>query len=132
MQTLLVLASFAAVIGVATPARADPGSNGSGPDASFLAALDKAGITYKSGAVVVSVGKEACALMDQGHPETEVIKDVSASNPGFTTSGAANFTTIAASACCPQHVGDPTVQAPLTLPPTGIWPEFPLPTLGVG
>ena len=112
MRLLVVFAGFAAAVSVATPAQADPGSNDSGPDASFLAALDKAGITYGSKAVAVSVGKEACAMMDQGHPETEVIKDVSASNPGFTPSGATNFTTLAVSAYCPQHVGDPSVQAP--------------------
>ena len=47
MRMLVVFASFAAVIGVATPAQADRGSNDSGPDASFLAAVDKAGITYE-------------------------------------------------------------------------------------
>jgi hypothetical protein len=61
---LVVLAGFAAVIGVATPAGADPGSNGSVPDTSFLAALDTAGITYQSKTAAVAVGKEACALMD--------------------------------------------------------------------
>jgi hypothetical protein len=44
MRMLLLLAGFAAVIGVAAPAGAD-----SGPDAGFLAALDNAGVTYKSG-----------------------------------------------------------------------------------
>jgi hypothetical protein len=132
MRMLVALASFAAVIGMAAPAQADPGSSDSGPDASFLAALDKAGITYQSGTAAVAGGKRACELMDQGHPESDVIKSMSASNPGFTTDGAAKFTTIAVSAYCPQHLGEPITQAPptLTLPPTGIWPEFPLPTLG--
>ena len=129
---LVVFASFAAVIGVATPAQADPGSNGSGPDASFLAALDKAGVPYQSGTVAVAIGKRACELMDQGHPQVDVINSMSASNPGSTTSDATQFTTIAAGAYCPQHVGEPIVQAPPTptLPPTGTWPEFPLPTPG--
>jgi hypothetical protein len=130
MRMLVVLASFAAVIGAATPAQADPGSNDSGPDAGFLAALDKAGITYHSGADAVAVGKRACELMDQGHPESDVIKNMSASNPGFTMDGAAKFTTIAASAYCPQHLGEPTAQAP---PPPQQWwvaPEFPIPTPG--
>jgi hypothetical protein len=129
MRRLVVLAGLAAVIGVAPPAGADPGGNNSGPDASFLAALDNAGISYKSGNVVVSVGRAACAMIDQGHPEAEVIKDVSDSNPGFTPSGATDFTNIAVNTYCPQHIGDPTDQPPqLTLPPTGIWPEFPMPT----
>lgn len=33
VRMLVALASFAAVIGVATPAQADPGGNDSGPDA---------------------------------------------------------------------------------------------------
>ncbi|MFZ1176755.1 MAG: DUF732 domain-containing protein [Mycobacterium sp.] len=124
---LVVLASFAAVIGVATPAQADPGSNASGPDASFLAALDKAGITYHSGADAVAVGKRACQMMDQGQPQIDVIKNVSSSNPGFTVDGAAKFTMIAASAYCPQHLGEPAAQAPPPPPSSAIWPEFPWP-----
>ncbi len=124
---LVVLASFAAVIGVATPAQADPGSNDSGPDASFLAELNKAGIPYHSGADAVAVGKRACQLMDQGNSEVDVIKNVSASNPGFTMSNAAKFTTIAVIAYCPQHLGEPTTQAPP--PSSAIVPEIPWPAL---
>lgn len=107
MRIVLALAGVAAVVGVAPPAHADPGA-----DASFLAALDKAGITYHSGPVAVEVGKRACELMDQGHPEIDVIKEVSSSNPGFTVDGAAKFTMIAASAFCPQHLGQQVSQAP--------------------
>jgi hypothetical protein len=123
----VVLASFAAVIGVATPALADPGRNDPGPDANFLAALNNARITYHNGADAVAVGKKACELMDQGQREADVIKSVSASNPGFTVSGAAQFTSIVVSAYCPQHVGEPTTQAPPPPPSPVIWPEFPWP-----
>jgi hypothetical protein len=129
MRMLVVLASFAAVVGVATPAQADPNNNGSGPDASFLTALDNAGITYQSGAGAVAAGKRACALMDQGHPASDVIKDVSASNPGFTMDAAVKFTAIATSTYCPQHLGEPTTQAPPPPSPV-IWPEFPWPAPG--
>ena len=95
MRMLVLLASFAAVIGATTPAQADPAGNESGPDASFLAELDKAGVPYKSGAVAVAVGKKACELMDQGHPEFDVIQSMSASNPGFGMSNATKLTTIA-------------------------------------
>ena len=122
-RTLVVLASLAAVLGAATPAQADPVGNDAGPDASFLDALDKAGVPYKNGPVAVGVGKRACQLMDQGHSEFEVIQDVSASNPGFTMDNATKFTTIAVGAYCPQHAGEPTTQAPSP----GIVPEFPLP-----
>jgi hypothetical protein len=126
---LVVLAGFAAVIGVATPAGADPGSNGSVPDTSFLAALDTAGITYQSKTAAVAVGKEACALMDQGDPEPNVVKEVSASNPDFTPSAATNFTVIAASAYCRRHLGNLTaLQAPP--PPPRPLIEFPVITPG--
>ena len=125
MRMLVVLASFAAVIGVAAPAQADPGGTNSGPDANFLTALDNAGITYQSKAGAVAAGKRACQLMDQGHPDSDVIKSVSASNPGFTVDDATKFTAIAARAYCPQHLGDPTTQPPP--PPPETWPEFPWP-----
>jgi hypothetical protein len=108
-----MLAGFTAVLGVATPAQADPG-----PDASFLAALTKAGITYQDPTVAVAVGKKACELMNQGNPQVAVIDSVSSSNPGFTADGAAQFTMIAASAYCPQHMGQAATQAsPTPLPP---------------
>jgi Protein of unknown function (DUF732) len=124
---MLVVVTGCAVIAVATPAQADPNSNGSGPDASFLAALDNAGIAYQSKAGAIAAGKRACQLMDQGHPDSDVIKSVSASNPGFTMDAATKFTAIAASSYCPQHLGDPTTQAPPPPPPPDTWPEFPWP-----
>jgi Protein of unknown function (DUF732) len=132
MRFLVMLASFAAALGVATPAQADPGS--SGPDASFLAALTKAGITYEDPTVAVAVAKKACALMDEGNPQVGVIKSVSSSNPGFTADGAAQFTMIAASAYCPQHMGQPITQpSPTPLPPQqSPIIDFPIITPGAG
>lgn len=122
---LLVLAAFAAVIGAAAPAQAEPAGN---PDANFLAALDQAGVPYKNGAVAVRVGKKACELMDQGHPQADVIQSVSSEN-GFTMADATHFTTSAVGAYCPQHLGEPTTQPP---PPPAWWdiPWIPLPPLG--
>ena len=125
MRMLVLLASFAVVIGVAAPAQAAPNSHTSGPDASFIGALENAGITYQSRADAIAVGKRACALMDQGHPASDVIKDVSASNPGFTMDAAVKFTAIATSIYCPQHLGEPTTQAPPPPSPV-IWPMIPL------
>lgn len=124
MRMLVVLASCAGLIGVAAPVHADPAAT-SEPDASFLAALNKAGITYADPATAVGVGKRACELMDQGNPQVDVIKNVSSSNPGFTVDGAAQFTMIAASAYCPQHLGRQVTQPPAggpdlaTPPPRG-------------
>jgi hypothetical protein len=99
-----------------------------------LAALNKAGITYQDPTVAVAVAKKACELMDQGNPEVGVIKSVSSSNPGFTADGAAQFTMIAASAYCPQHMGQPITQAPPTpLPPQQQpFADFPIITPGAG
>ena len=70
--------------------------------------------------------------MDQGNPQAGVIKSVSSSNPGFTADGAAQFTMIAASAYCPQHMGQPITQAPPTpLPPQQQpFADFPIITPG--
>jgi hypothetical protein len=110
---------------------ADPGSDNSGPDASFLAALDTAGITYQNKAAAVAVGKEACELMDRGDPEPDVVKQVSASHLNFTPSAATSFTVIAASAYCRRQLGNLTVlQAPP--PPPKPLIEFPVITPGAG
>jgi Protein of unknown function (DUF732) len=115
MRMLVVLAGCVALVGAAAPAYADPIGT-SGADASFIAALNKAGITYQDPAAAVGVGKRACQLMDEGSPQVEVIKSVSSSNPGFTVDGAAQFTMIAASAYCPQHLGQPVTQTPPPAP----------------
>ena len=99
MRRLLMLCSIAATLGLAVPAQADPGV-----DASFLDALTKAGITFSNGPDAVNAGKAACGLMDQGQPELDVIQHVSEQNPGITTTNAAKFTAIAASAYCPQFL----------------------------
>jgi len=129
VRFLVTLAGFAAVLGAATAAQAEPGT--SGPDANFLAALRKASITYQDPSVAVAAGKKACELIDQGNPEVGVINSVSSSNPGFTRDAAAQFTMIAAGTYCPQHMGQPITQAP---PPPQQSPiiDFPISTPGAG
>lgn len=126
---LLVLASFAAAIGAAAPAHADPAGN---PDANFLTALDQAGVPYKNGAVAIQVGKKACELMDQGHSKAAVIQSVSSENAGFTVADATHFTTSAVNAYCPQHIGEPNTEPPPRPTDTGMFPWIPLPPLGAG
>jgi hypothetical protein len=94
-----MLFGVAATLGLAAPAQADPGV-----DASFLDALAKAGITFSDGSGAVTAGKTACGMMDQGQPELDVIQHVSEQNPGISTTNAARFTAIAASAYCPQFL----------------------------
>jgi hypothetical protein len=124
MRTLVTLASFAVLIGAATPAHADPAGDQSGPDGSFLASLNQGGVPYTNAPTAISIGKKACELMDQGHPKSQIITSLSADNPGFSPDSATKFTNSAANAYCPQHAGEPDV-APL---PVSQWPiiEFPI------
>ncbi|WP_293004399.1 DUF732 domain-containing protein [Mycobacterium sp.] len=90
-----------------SPAGADPGL-----DASFLDALIKAGITIKSESGAIKAGKSACGMMDQGRPQLDVVELVSRQNPGLDTNRAAQFTAIAESAYCPQHLHAAQPSAP--------------------
>ena len=94
-----MLCGIAATLGLAVPAQADPGV-----DASFLDALTKAGITFSNGPNAVNAGQTACGMMEQGQPELDVIQHVSEQYPGISTTNAAKFTAIAASAYCPQFL----------------------------
>src|SRR6201997_405667 len=130
MRKLVLLASFAAIVRMATPAQAAPSVNYSDRDASFLAALDNARITYHTKADAIAVGTRACALMDQGHPASDIIKSVSTSNPGFTMDNATKFTAIATNTYCPQHLAELTAPPPPPPPPPAdTWPQFPWPGL---
>jgi Protein of unknown function (DUF732) len=123
MRLLVVLASFAAVIGLAAPAQADG-------DGDFLAGLNNAGITYKSGPDAIGIGRRACQLMDQGTSQADVIKGMTDQNPGFTNDGATQFVVIAENTLCPQHIGGavspppPAPQQP-AVPPFFPWPAPP-------
>jgi hypothetical protein len=99
MTRLLMVLVIASSLGSAMPAHADPNV-----DASFVDALNKAGITFNDAKSAVNAGKTACGLMDQGKPELDVIQLVTQQNPGISTTSAAQFTAIAASAYCPQHL----------------------------
>ncbi len=88
-----------ALVGLAVPAHADDGV-----DASFLATLKEAGITYTNGPQAVHAARTACQMMEDGQAGIDVVKHVTEQNPGFTISGAAKFIAIAASAYCPQQL----------------------------
>ena len=118
MRLLVVLAGFAATIGLAAPALADPAA-----DANFLAALNNAGITYQSGPDAIAIGQRACQLMDEGYAEAVVIKSMTEQNQGFTTDAATKFVQIAENVYCPQHIGG-AVQAPPPQPSEPAVPPF--------
>ena len=114
MRRFLIVLGIASSLGIAIPAHADPNV-----DASFVDALTKAGITFSDSKSAVSAGKSACALMDQGKPELDVIQLVTQQNPGISTTSAAQFTAIAASAYCSQHLQRASDDGGRTSPPPG-------------
>jgi len=114
MRRLLVVLGIASSLGSAIPAQADPNV-----DASFVDALNKAGITFNDSKSAVDAGKTACGLMDQGKPELDVIQLVTQQNPGISTTSAAQFTAIAASAYCPQHLQRASDNGGSPSPPPG-------------
>jgi hypothetical protein len=99
MRRLVVVLGVASSLGIAIPAHADPNV-----DASFVDALKKTGITFNDSQSAVNAGKTACGLMAQGKPELDVVQLVTQQNPGISTTSAAQFTAIAASAYCPQYL----------------------------
>jgi len=87
--------------------------------------------SYHSGPEAVVAAKQVCDWINQGQPRSDVIKSVSAGNPGFTMYGAAEFTTFAERAYCPQHPGEPAAQQqPSPPPPSWYQIQIPLPTFG--
>lgn len=114
MRRLLVVLGIASALCLAIPAHADPNV-----DASFVDALIKAGITFSDSKSAVSAGKAACELMDQGKPELEVVQLVTQQNSGISTVSAAQFTAIAASAYCPQHLHRASNNGGSPSPPPG-------------
>lgn len=121
MRPFVALAGLVVVIGFAAPARADS-------DGDFLAALNNAGITYQSGPDAIGIGHHACKLMDQGHPEADVIKGMTEQNAGFTTGAATKFVQIAENVYCPQHIGGAVAPPPPSEP--AVPPFFPWPVPG--
>lgn len=111
MKPLLALA-VAAGLGLAgaAPGTADP-EPGSQPEdagavhnAAFLESLRAAGITYSSTSQAIEAARAVCGLVDRGEPALQVITDLTANNPGFTTDGAAQFAAIAAHTYCPHQL----------------------------
>jgi hypothetical protein len=100
MKRLLVLTSFAAVIGLAAPAYADDDPN---TDADFLAGLRFAEISYQDPGAAISAGKTVCELEDNGASEDEILGSLQQRN-GFSGNGAAKFTVIAVGAFCPKYI----------------------------
>jgi hypothetical protein len=118
---LLVLASAAAIVGLAVPALADP-SPGPVPDdpaadANFLNSLNNAGMTYRSGPDAVAAGRMACNMMISGRSEMDVVNELSARNPGLNNGGAMKFAALASSTYCPDYLSKSSVHTTQPLIP---------------
>ena len=110
MRLSLTLATVAATIGlaVAVPALADPPPapvpDDPAADSAFLDSLNKAGMTYRSGADAVAAGRMACNMMISGRPEKDVVDELSMRNPGLNGGGAMRFAALASSTYCPDYL----------------------------
>jgi hypothetical protein len=125
MRSLVVLATLAAATALAAPANADPN-----PDPGFLAMLDNASITYRSGPEAVAAAHQVCDWINGGQARSDVIKTVASGNPGFSMSDAAQFTTLSERAYCPNPPPQPAAQQPQSPPPSWTWIQFPIITPG--
>ncbi|MBV8785978.1 MAG: DUF732 domain-containing protein [Mycobacterium sp.] len=98
MRILTFLAGAVALVGMAIPAHADS------DDDAFLAALNKAGITYQNSDRAIKAGQKVCDLANSGTSQLDIIRDVHELNPAFTSAKAALFVQAAASAYCPERL----------------------------
>ena len=108
MKALPLLASVVALVGVAAPAHADP------DDDAFLAALTKAGISYKNPDKAVKAGQKVCDLANSGTSQLDIVRDIRDLNPSFTMTSAAKFAQAAATVYCPERL---SVDSGGTAPP---------------
>lgn len=96
MKVLLFLSSV--IVLLAIPAHADS------DDDAFLAALTRAGISYKNPERAVTAGQKVCDLAKSGTSQLDIVRDIRDLNPGFTMASAAKFAQGAASVYCPERL----------------------------
>ncbi|WP_445160979.1 DUF732 domain-containing protein [Mycobacterium sp. Dal123C01] len=111
MRRPMMLLSVAATIALAVPAHAAPSPSPSpspapdpAADAAFLKELKDAGLTFQDPAAAISAGRTVCELVDTGHSDQEIVNNLQLHNPGFSGTGAAKFTAIAAGSYCPKYL----------------------------
>ena len=91
------------VFGFAAPAHADPDTGGP-DDATFLASLRSAGVTYGNPAQAIAIGKSVCGQMSKGKSGPQLVSDLQLDNPGLSTDHASVFIALAAKFYCPQQI----------------------------
>lgn len=106
MKRLTAAGAVLASLACAAPAYAEPEASAdeAGHHAAFLDSLGAAGITYASPNQAIDAARTVCNLVDRGETGLQVISDLKANNPGFTTDGAAQFAAIAANTYCPHQL----------------------------
>ena len=104
MKRLITLLGFAAMIGLAAPAYAEPVPEPNGDDAGFIAALHQAGFSFASEGSAVAAGRAVCSLLNNGESGLELIHDVKNHNPGMDLETASNFASLSAKFYCPHQL----------------------------
>lgn len=102
MRHLLVLVGVWAAVALAPPAYGDPDAGTD--EASFLASLRSAGITYKTSDAAVQFAEAVCRAMDHGELGPQMVDELKSQNPGLTTDHATSFLAIAATYYCPRQL----------------------------
>jgi hypothetical protein len=104
-SAMAIAALGVTVLITAGPAAAftDNSSSGTSVDQSFLAQLDKDGITPPSSQEAISLAHSVCTSLDKGNEPDAVIAAV-AKTTGLSNKSAKVFAIDAASAYCPQYV----------------------------
>jgi len=100
---LFALLGVSAMIGLASPAYADP-EPAPADDAGFLAALQQDGITYASPAQAIGSAHAVCECLDNGETGLDLVHDVKTHNPGFNMDAASQFALLSAKYYCPHHL----------------------------
>lgn len=103
IRGVLSVLGVAALIGGAAPAYAEP-DDGGNADAIFLAGLRASGLTFAGNDQAITAGHAVCSMANNGETGLQVVKQLTADNPGLTMDGAAQFAAVAAHAYCPHHL----------------------------
>ncbi|TAM63613.1 DUF732 domain-containing protein [Mycobacterium sp.] len=104
MRLLVALSvGVSAAIVLAPLAHGDPATTG-GEEASFLASLRSAGITYATPDGAIKFAKAVCVSMGHGEMGPQMVDELKSENPGLTDDHATSFLAIAAKYYCPQQL----------------------------
>ncbi|MBS9536253.1 DUF732 domain-containing protein [Mycobacterium sp. M1] len=104
MLTLFILPISIVAVG---PAHGNPDDGRSADvDASFLTALNEAGITYSDPGKSITAGRTMCDYVDQGKSGKALVATLQKHNEELTTERARLFIAIALHAYCPQNLAN--------------------------